>query len=155
LPQSGCTRNKKALSVWTRLLVGDERIELPQVESESTALPLCKSPSGFGLAAGALPTVIIILRFVAVVNPQNQHLGQKGKKDRCRAKLRAKMRPLPRAARHILHAAGHTIRRKETKEAPAYVRNSPAQDHPLPPCGAGYGARTLPPRAGAGDQRVP
>ena len=25
-------------------LVGDERIELPQVESESTALPLCKSP---------------------------------------------------------------------------------------------------------------
>ena len=26
-------------------LVGDERIELPQVESESTALPLCKSPS--------------------------------------------------------------------------------------------------------------
>ena len=27
------------------VLVGDERIELPQVESESTALPLCKSPS--------------------------------------------------------------------------------------------------------------
>ena len=26
------------------VLVGDERIELPQVESESTALPLCKSP---------------------------------------------------------------------------------------------------------------
>ena len=30
-------------------LVGDERIELPQVESESTALPLCKSPL-FGLS---------------------------------------------------------------------------------------------------------
>lgn len=31
-------------------LVGDERIELPQVESESTALPLCKSPL-FSLSA--------------------------------------------------------------------------------------------------------
>ena len=38
--------NRKA--TWTSSdgfnLVGDERIELPQVESESTALPLCKSP---------------------------------------------------------------------------------------------------------------
>ena len=33
-------------------LVGDERIELPQVESESTALPLCKSPL-FGLSGAA------------------------------------------------------------------------------------------------------
>ena len=33
-------------------LVGDERIELPQVESESTALPLCKSPL-FGLSEAA------------------------------------------------------------------------------------------------------
>ena len=31
-------------------LVGDERIELPQLESESTALPLCKSPL-FSLSA--------------------------------------------------------------------------------------------------------
>ena len=33
---NGCSTGKR--------LVGDERIELPQVESESTALPLCKSP---------------------------------------------------------------------------------------------------------------
>ena len=34
------------------VLVGDERIELPQVESESTALPLCKSPSFGSRLAG-------------------------------------------------------------------------------------------------------
>ena len=28
-------------------VVGDERIELPRAESESAALPLCESPSGF------------------------------------------------------------------------------------------------------------
>ena len=42
-------------------LVGDERIELPQVESESTALPLCKSPLfGFALSTEALLTRNII-----------------------------------------------------------------------------------------------
>ena len=42
-------------------LVGDERIELPQVESESTALPLCKSPLfGFALSTEALLTKNII-----------------------------------------------------------------------------------------------
>ena len=30
-------------------VVGDERIELPRAESESAALPLCESPSGFVL----------------------------------------------------------------------------------------------------------
>ena len=35
-------------------LVGDERIELPQVESESTALPLCKSPI-FGFVSRFYP----------------------------------------------------------------------------------------------------
>ncbi len=34
------------------VLVGDERIELPQVESESTALPLCKSPIFYLRLAG-------------------------------------------------------------------------------------------------------
>ena len=42
-------------------LVGDERIELPQVESESTALPLCKSPLfGFALSTEAPLTRNII-----------------------------------------------------------------------------------------------
>ena len=42
-------------------LVGDERIELPQVESESTALPLCKSPLfGFALSTEAPLTKNII-----------------------------------------------------------------------------------------------
>ena len=42
-------------------LVGDERIELPQVESESTALPLCKSPLfGSVLSTEALLTRNII-----------------------------------------------------------------------------------------------
>ena len=42
-------------------LVGDERIELPQVESESTALPLCKSPLfGFVLSTEAPLTKNII-----------------------------------------------------------------------------------------------
>ena len=42
-------------------LVGDERIELPQVESESTALPLCKSPLfGFAFSTEALLTRNII-----------------------------------------------------------------------------------------------
>lgn len=36
---------RKYRSFAAAVLVGDERIELPQVESESTALPLCKSPS--------------------------------------------------------------------------------------------------------------
>ena len=42
-------------------LVGDERIELPQVESESTALPLCKSPLfSFALSTEAPLTKNII-----------------------------------------------------------------------------------------------
>ena len=38
------TKQKSHLNESDGFLVGDERIELPQVESESTALPLCKSP---------------------------------------------------------------------------------------------------------------
>ena len=72
-------KKKKGLAVWRSLLVGDERIELPQVESESTALPLCKSPSDFDFLSGgesfALPTVIIILRLDGIVNPQNKKSG--------------------------------------------------------------------------------
>ena len=37
-------KQKSHLNESDGFLVGDERIELPQVESESTALPLCKSP---------------------------------------------------------------------------------------------------------------
>ena len=39
-PRSNCPDERST----EERLVGDERIELPQVESESTALPLCKSP---------------------------------------------------------------------------------------------------------------
>ena len=49
LPTALCPENAAAYSA--AALVGDERIELPQVESESTALPLCKSPI-FGFVAG-------------------------------------------------------------------------------------------------------
>ena len=35
---------KKIRSNFAAAVVGDERIELPQTESESVALPLCKSP---------------------------------------------------------------------------------------------------------------
>ena len=42
------------------VLVGDERIELPQVESESTALPLCKSPS-FGSCLAVLAAQRVLL----------------------------------------------------------------------------------------------
>ena len=44
--QGAFTRQTKKPPDYYRMarLVGDERIELPQVESESTALPLCKSP---------------------------------------------------------------------------------------------------------------
>ena len=50
---NGCSTGKR--------LVGDERIELPQVESESTALPLCKSPLfGFALSTEAPLTKNII-----------------------------------------------------------------------------------------------
>ena len=37
-------QKKKAILLREWLLVGDDGIEPPQVESESTALPLCKSP---------------------------------------------------------------------------------------------------------------
>ena len=46
-------------------LVGDERIELPQTESESAALPLCKSPS---VRPASLPARDIIPHRRAVVN---------------------------------------------------------------------------------------
>ncbi len=52
-------------------LVGDERIELPQTESESAALPLCKSPIFGGflfcLSAFRLPTRRIILTLGGIV----------------------------------------------------------------------------------------
>ena len=38
------TPRKKIRSNLAAAVVGDERIELPQTESESVALPLCKSP---------------------------------------------------------------------------------------------------------------
>ena len=38
------TPRKKIRSNFAAAVVGDERIELPQTESESVALPLCKSP---------------------------------------------------------------------------------------------------------------
>ena len=38
------TTRKKIRSSEAAAVVGDERIELPQTESESVALPLCKSP---------------------------------------------------------------------------------------------------------------
>ena len=41
---TNCAMPRKYRSRMGCGLVGDERIELPQVESESTALPLCKSP---------------------------------------------------------------------------------------------------------------
>ena len=40
----GATPRKKIRSNFAAAVVGDERIELPQTESESVALPLCKSP---------------------------------------------------------------------------------------------------------------
>ena len=55
------TPRKKIRSNFAAAVVGDERIELPQVESESTALPLCKSPLfGFALSTEALLTRNII-----------------------------------------------------------------------------------------------
>ena len=54
-------KQKSHLNESDGFLVGDERIELPQVESESTALPLCKSPLfGFALSTEALLTRNII-----------------------------------------------------------------------------------------------
>ena len=47
---TNCAMPRKYRSFSAAVLVGDERIELPQVESESTALPLCKSPL-FNLSA--------------------------------------------------------------------------------------------------------
>ena len=38
------TPERKNRSNFAAAVVGDERIELPQTESESVALPLCKSP---------------------------------------------------------------------------------------------------------------
>ena len=52
------------------VLVGDERIELPQVESESTALPLCKSPSSGSCFCGVnRSTCAIIPTNTAFVKP--------------------------------------------------------------------------------------
>lgn len=47
-------------------VVGDERIELPRAESESAALPLCESPSGFVLGVCPQRSYIIAcpVRFV-------------------------------------------------------------------------------------------
>ena len=54
-------KQKSHLNESDGFLVGDERIELPQVESESTALPLCKSPLfGFALSTEAPLTRNII-----------------------------------------------------------------------------------------------
>ena len=50
---TNCAMPRKYRSRMGCGLVGDERIELPQVESESTALPLCKSPI-FGCVSRAV-----------------------------------------------------------------------------------------------------
>ena len=58
---TNCAMPRKYRSPLGCGLVGDERIELPQVESESTALPLCKSPLfGFALSTEAPLTKNII-----------------------------------------------------------------------------------------------
>ena len=58
---TNCAMPRKYRSRMGCGLVGDERIELPQVESESTALPLCKSPLfGFAFSTEALLTRNII-----------------------------------------------------------------------------------------------
>ena len=49
------------------VLVGDERIELPQVESESTALPLCKSPIFCLASCGASRSTCAIIPASAVL----------------------------------------------------------------------------------------
>ena len=49
-------------------LVGDERIELPQVESESTALPLCKSPMTFAWSNKCSQQLFIIAAECVFVN---------------------------------------------------------------------------------------
>ena len=49
------------------VLVGDERIELPQVESESTALPLCKSPIFYFVSCGVSRSTCAIIPANAVL----------------------------------------------------------------------------------------
>ena len=49
------------------VLVGDERIELPQVESESTALPLCKSPIIWFVSCGVSRSTCAIIPANAVL----------------------------------------------------------------------------------------
>ena len=49
------------------VLVGDERIELPQVESESTALPLCKSPIFCFVSCGVSRSTCAIIPANAVL----------------------------------------------------------------------------------------
>ena len=50
------------------ILVGDDGIEPPQVESESTALPLCKSPMTFAWSNKCSQQLFIIAAECAFVN---------------------------------------------------------------------------------------
>ena len=56
------TPRKKIRSSEAAAVVGDERIELPQTESESVALPLCKSPISLSGARGLPSTLNYYIR---------------------------------------------------------------------------------------------
>lgn len=64
-PEKNCRGSYQLLR---RVVVGDERIELPLAESESAALPLCESPLDRCLWVRVPPTLTIIPTLASFVN---------------------------------------------------------------------------------------
>ena len=61
------TKNRSNMKA-AAILVGDDGIEPPQVESESTALPLCKSPMTFAWSNKCSQQLFIIAAECVFVN---------------------------------------------------------------------------------------